>query len=523
VNTAALLQKQAELHPNKTAIVFQNDKISFKELDETINRFAHYFQKRGIERGAKVLLFVKPSIELPAITFALFKLGAVPVFIDPGIGLRNLLKAIAEVSPAALVSVPLMRGLSMGFRKAFKSINVRLDSTKLREQSRDQSPHFDLYDAPEDELAAILFTSGATGRAKGVVYTHKIFIAQTRLLQEMYSLTSDDVDCPYFALFSFFTLAMGLTLHVPDVDPSKPSKIDPSVVVANIRDNKATFAAGSPAIWQRVGDYCLRNNIQLPALRSLVMFGAPVAVDMHQTWQRILPNGTTYTPYGATESLPISNISGEYILENTAALTFKGAGVCVGKAVPSVEVMIHDGDEILVSGNTTTTEYYNETSATAESKLTLGGRLWHKVGDVGTIDEEGRIWFWGRKAHVVELDEPAGQKMYPVPCETVFNQHPKIKRTALVGPRLGGGSGGSGSGGSGSGGKVTPTLVIELKDGTTAMTDDLLAELKEIRDSYEHTKPIEKFILKKSFPVDVRHNIKIDNLALRSWVEEKAG
>jgi len=124
-----------------------------------------------------------------------------------------------------------------------------------------------------------------------------------------------------------------------------------------------------------------------------------------------------------------------------------------------------------------------------------------------------------------------------VPCETVFNQHPKIKRTALVGPRLGGsgsGSGGSaGSGGSGGGsgaggagggaGRVVPTLVVELKDGSTEMTESLLTELKEIRDSFPHTKPIEKFILKKSFPVDVRHNIKIDNLALRTWVEEKTG
>jgi len=519
VNTAALLEKQAQLHPEKTAIVFQNESIRFGELEETINRFAHYFKKRGIVQGTKVLLFVKPSIELPAITFALFKVGAIPVFIDPGIGLRNLLKAIAEVSPAALISVPLMRGLSMGFRNAFKSINVRLDVTKLREQSKDQSPHFDMYNASADELAAILFTSGATGRAKGVVYSHRIFMAQTSLLQEMYSLTSDDVDCPYFALFSFFTLAMGLTLHVPDVDPSKPSKIDPSVVVANIRDNKGTFAAGSPAIWARVGDYCLLHGIQLPTLRCLVMFGAPVDVSMHEKWQKILPNGTTYTPYGATESLPISNISGEYILENTAGLTRAGAGVCVGKPAPLVEVRIFGGDEIIVSGDTTTREYYNETEATQQSKLILDDKLWHKVGDVGTIDDEGRIWFWGRKAHVVELEGSdgtgspgssggsGGLKLYPVPCETVFNQHPKVKRTALVGPRLGG--------------RVVPTLVVELKDGSTTLTEGLLAELKEIRDSHEHTKPIEKFILKKTFPVDVRHNIKIDNLALRAWVEEK--
>jgi len=504
VNTAALLEKQAQLHPDKTAIVFQNESISFKELNETINRFAHLFVERGITKGTKVLLFVKPSIELPATTFALFKVGAVPVFIDPGVGLRNLLRAIAEASPEALVSAPFVRGLSLGFRNAFKSINVRLDGSKLREISKDQSPHFEMHDAAADEMAAILFTSGATGKAKGVVYTHQIFMAQTRLLQQMYQLTSNDVDCPYFALFSFFTLAMGMTSHVPDVDPSKPSKIDPSVVVANIKDNNATFAAGSPAIWARVGDYCLLHEIELSSLRSLVMFGAPVDVRMHETWQKILPNGTTYAPYGATESLPISNISGEYILANTAAMTRGGAGVCVGQAVAGARVMIFGGDEILVSGELTTREYFNETEATQKSKLTLNGRLWHKVGDVGTLDDQGRIWFWGRKAHVVETGT---QKLYPVCCEPVFNQHPRVKRSALVGPRLGG--------------RVVPSLVIELKDGSTAMTEGLLQELCEIRDLHEHTRPIEKFLLKKSFPVDVRHNIKIDNLALCAWVEEK--
>jgi len=361
-----------------------------------------------------------------------------------------------------------------------------------------------MYDATEDEMAAILFTSGGTGKPKGVVYTHKIFITQTKLLKEIYSLTPDDVDCPCFSLFSFFTVAMGLTSCFPDMDHSHPVKTDPGAIVRNLTENKTTFAAGSPIVWDMVADHCNTRGIQLTFLKSVVMFGAPVTTSLHKKWQNILPNGTTYTPYGATESLPITNISGEYILENTAEKTLEGAGTCVGKAVPSVEVEIFNEDEIIVSGDTTTREYYNDIEATRGSKIEIDGKLWHKTGDVGTIDDEGHVWFWGRKDHVVYLGDA---KMYPIPCETVFFRNKNVRRAALVGPTIDG--------------RTVPTLVIEPQDGNIEMSMEFQEDLFKIRDKYEHTRPIEKFYLKQSFPVDVRHNIKIDRIQLRKWVEDK--
>jgi len=504
MNTASLLENQAKSLPDKKAIVYKSESLTFREMDETINKLANYYIRKGIKQGTKVALFIRPSIELTATTFALFKAGAIPIFIDPGMGLKSVLRAVSEVAPDALVAIPQVSILSRIFRSAFTGVKIKLSSTKIRKASMSESTTYEMYNATEDEMAAIIFTSGGTGKPKGVVYTHKIFIEQTRLLQEMYSLTSDDVDCPCFSLFSFFTLAMGLTSYIPEMNHSYPEKTDPAAIVSNLADNKTTFAAGSPALWYKVADYCIEQNIQLPHLKSLVMFGAPVELEMHEKWGKILPNGSTYTPYGASESLPITNISGNYIMENTADLTLKGAGVCVGMAVSSAEVRIYNEDEIIVSGITTTREYYNEVEATRESKLQIDGRLWHKVGDVGYIDEENRIWFWGRKVHVVDL---GGVKMYSTPCETVFNRIKDVKRTALIGPKIEG--------------KVVPSLVVELKDGSTKMTSELLAELEKTRDEYEHTKPIEKFFMHKSFPVDARHNIKIDRTLLNEWVEGK--
>ena len=505
MNTASLLEKQAILLPDKTAIVHNDVSVTFKELDIVINRVANYFARSGVRRGMKVLVFVNPSIELPAVTFALFKMGAIPVFIDPGMGVKELVKAIAGVSAEAMVAVPRVHILARIFPGAFKSVLVRVSCKNLREKAAKDSPDFELYDAAEDEMAAILFTSGGTGTPKGAVYTHKIFIAQTELLQEMFSLTSDDVDCPCFPLFSFFTIAMGMTSCVPELSSPHPPDADPGKVVAGMLKHKTTFATGSPAIWDNVADYCNANDIKLPLLRCLVMFGAPVSVAMHEKWRDVLPNGTTYTPYGATESLPISNISGQYILDNLADAMLRGEGTCVGKPVNAVRVMIYNGDEIWVSGDVVTKEYYNNDEATRESKLIIDGRLWHNTGDVGRIDEEGRLWYLGRKAHVVKHGDAI---MYPNPVSIVFNRHPRIKQTALVGPVIDG--------------RVVPSLLIEMKDGSTKMTDDFLAELREIQNSNECAKPIEKFYLKKTFPVDARHNIKIDHLKLREWVEQNA-
>ncbi|MCL2537810.1 MAG: AMP-binding protein, partial [Coriobacteriia bacterium] len=244
INTASLLEARAAQLPDKIALVHDGDRITFAQLDETINRFANYFRARGIKKGHKVVLFIQPSIEFSAVTFALFKLGAVPVFIDPGMGVKNLRGAVAQVTPDALIAIPKGLMLAKVFRKDFASAGIKLNATKLRAVTKDESASFDKYLAPADEMAAILFTSGGTGTPKGVVYTHQIFINQTQMLQEMFDLTPEDVDFPCFSLFGFFTLAMGLTSHIPPINPTKLQDLDPRELVNMMKQHKVTFAAG---------------------------------------------------------------------------------------------------------------------------------------------------------------------------------------------------------------------------------------------------------------------------------------
>jgi len=521
-------QKVAVKYPRRAGNKYNYDTITFGELESLSNKYANGLSKIGFSRGSKTLLFVRPSLKFPALVFALFKLGVVPVLIDPGMGRKNLLAAIEEIAPEGLIAEPEVHLLSLIFSKAFKSVKFKVLTRGPKigncfplTRLENSAASFVSAQLEPDEMAAILFTSGGTGRPKGVVYTHKIYTEQTRLLQELFDLNENEIDLPCFPLFSLFTLCMGMTSCIPDMDPSKPAKADPPKLLQNITDNKVTFMAGSPAIWETLGDYCAENKITLPSVKYLVMFGAPVRNDLHKKFSSILPNGTTYTPYGATECLPVSKISGKIILDQTAALTEKGKGTCVGTPVPGVEVSIieinddiieniknarwlgsYQIGEIVVKGDIVTASYYQSPLETALTKIADDKSFWHRIGDLGYIDDQGRIWFCGRKTHRVETSLGL---LCSVNCEAIFNAHSGVRRSALVAL--------------GEKGKQSAAIVIERNELGKKLDRNVLE--KEILDMAKNnalTAQIKSVHFCDHFPVDVRHNIKIDRLKLANEV-----
>jgi len=495
------------------------------------NRYAQGLSRIGFHRGLKTLLFVRPSLKFHALVFALFKLGVIPVLIDPGMGRKNLLAAIEEVMPEGLIAEPEVHLLSLIFKKSFRSVRFRVTTRQIfpgqgvpLRKLENTLPTFASEQLLPDETAAILFTSGGTGKPKGVVYTHRIYYTQIRLLQELFSLNEQDIDLPGFPLFSLFTLCMGMTTCIPDMDPSKPAEADPRKLIQNITDHQVTFVAGSPAIWERVADYCTKYGITLPSVKSLVMFGAPVRNEIHQIFSKILPNGTTYTPYGATECLPVSNISGKEILEHTAALTVRGKGTCVGVPVPGISVAVieitdeaivdirqarieglYQIGEIIVKGEVVTPCYYQSPRETALAKIPDGDAIWHRMGDLGYLDDLGRIWFCGRKAHRAETSQGL---ICSVPCEAIFNQHKAVKRSAMVAR--------------GKRGKQSVAIVIERNAQGRKMDKKILTEeLLTLAAQHPLTIPIKSVYYCDKFPVDVRHNIKIDRQKLAERITRR--
>jgi acyl-CoA synthetase (AMP-forming)/AMP-acid ligase II len=486
--------------------------VTFAELDEWTSRIAGGLTEFGIKRGTRTLVMVRAGMELIALTFALFKAGAVPVLIDPGMGIKGFLACVERSKPEALVGIPLAHGLSLFFPGRFKSLQKRVtvgtrwlwggsSLTRLQQHAPVEAVQSDA-----EELAAILFTSGSTGPAKGACYTHAIFDAQTRSLQAVFDFQPGEVDAAAFPLFSLFDCALGMTSVIPRLDPARPGSCDPAQVALALALFQATTATGSPAIWKRAFLWCAQNQLKLPHMRRLLTFGAPISVPLIRVAQDIMPQGDVYTPYGATESLPVACIRGQEVLSETAARTETGAGTCVGRPA-GVEVRIipiQDSPlqslpdalpigtigEICVSGPVVTASYDALPEATAAAKIKVDGAVWHRMGDLGYLDEQGRLWFCGRK---MERLQTAQGPLYTEPVEGRFNSWPEVGRCALVGP--------------GHPGSQRPVIVVEGPENPS-----LKAKILE-------TKLVEEVVFRASLPVDTRHNAKIHRLSLKKELE----
>ncbi|MFK7779003.1 MAG: fatty acid CoA ligase family protein, partial [Gimesia sp.] len=377
--------------------------------------------------------------------------------------------------------------------------------------------------------AAVIFTSGSTGPPKGVAYEHGMFWSQVDLLRDFYQIQPGEVDLPGFPLFALFNSAMGVTTVVPDMNPTKPASVDPAKIIAQINDQGVTQAFGSPAMWNQIGRYSEKHQIKLPSLKRILSAGAPVPVHVIERMRKSFVNPETdiNTPYGATESLPVASISGREVLEETAAKTQVGAGTCVGTPFPGVQlkiIEIHNepipaleqakelptGEigEIIVQGPMVTREYFLRPEATRLAKIPDGEQFWHRMGDVGYRDAAGKLWFCGRKAHIVETE--AGP-MFTICCEAIFNQHPRVYRSALVGV--------------GSKPDQKPVIIVEPEQGefpeSQTARDQFTQELLELGQGNTLTQSIETILFHRSLPVDIRHNVKIFREKLAPWAEKQ--
>jgi acyl-CoA synthetase (AMP-forming)/AMP-acid ligase II len=497
--------------------------LTFRELDAEVAAWAGRLQHNGVRQGDRVLVLVRQGLPLIAAAFALFRLGAVPVIIDPGMGRKHFLACVARSRPRVLLGIPLAQVMSHVFRSAFATVEVRVwasGSATSRIGASSQPPALSSQPVSSEaaDLAAILFTSGSTGAPKGVCYEHGMFEAQIRLVRDAYGIQPGEIDLPMLPIFALFNPALGLTTVVPEINPSRPAEVDPAKIVRAIQQENVTTSFGSPTLWRKIFDHCLAHNLTLPSLRRVLCAGAAVPASLWRDAPRVLTQGRLHSPYGATEALPIATVSSA---EATGDLM---AGSLVGRALPRNRVKIialHEGPiatlektrelsrgeigEIIVTGPTVTKTYDALPEATALAKIAGvqpdgSPTIWHRMGDAGYLDVGGTLWFCGRIAERVIT--PKGD-MHTEPCEQVFRRHPAVARCALIGL--------------GERGWQEPAIVVQLQPGQTEAPATLAAEFRVLARQHPHTAAIQRFFFHPSLPVDVRHNAKIHRLTLAAW------
>ncbi len=514
--------------------------LSFAELEAEVNAWCQRLSSAGVKPGDRTLVMVRQGLPLIASAFATFRIGAVPVIIDPGMGLKHFLAAVAHSQPQALIGIPLAQILSRVARRAFHSVRVRVGASgsltaRLTEPNRlAGAPRYterrsdvagsasETRIAPptaSNALAAILFTSGSTGAPKGVCYEHGMFEAQVRMIQQTYDIQPGEVDLPLLPIFALFNPALGMTTVVPEIDPRRPADVDPAKIVQAIRQEGVTNSFGSPTLWRKIADHCVQRGWRLDSVRRVLCAGAPVPAALWRAAPTFLPRGTLHSPYGATEALPVATVSAAEV--DPAGVR----GACVGRVVAGMEVRIiaiedrplrqisdttrlpaGEVGEIIVRGPVVTKTYDGRAEATAAAKIADGDTVWHRMGDCGYLDAEGRLWFCGRK---VERVEASFGTLHTEPCEQVFRGHPDVKRCALIGL--------------GPVGEQRPALVVEATLQDSAVGRRISRGLAALAQQHAHTERINLFYYRPTFPVDVRHNAKIHRLALARWAARAKG
>lgn len=538
-NLGYFLDEQAQKHPEQEAIIIAGKKgssgrfeINYKDLADLTRAYAAGLSRDGVAKGTRVLVMITPSVDLIAVTWALFRCGAVPILMDPGMGIKMLIRCIRRTKPEVLIGIPRAHILSITFKRSFSSLKKRITvGPKLSWGGSSTREYRKLnLDWPQDEamnpedLSAILFTSGSTGAPKGVQYEFRHFLAQVKLLKNSFNISEGGVDLPLLPVFALFNPALGMTSVIPRVHPAKPAKLDAAHILELIEKFNINHSFGAPVLWQKIIRHARDSQTQLPQLEQILIAGADVPPRLIELIKEWAPNAQVLTPYGATECLPLTMIDGETLLDpNKKEMSEAGQGNCVGRAVEGVQLKIIPAQddniedledilecragevgEILASGPVVTRNYDQMPEETALAKVESDGVLWHRMGDVGYLDQEGYLWYCGRQAHLVDTSRG---DLYSVCAEAIFNQHPNVYRSALI--RLGGKP------------PYVPAIVVELERGCKIEPATLSIELQKLGASQKSTKSIRNFYIHPSFPVDVRHNAKIHRLKLGKWAAKQ--
>jgi acyl-coenzyme A synthetase/AMP-(fatty) acid ligase len=484
------------------------DSISCSQLAQRVDAVASALYRRGLTPGDHVAMLTPPGVDLVAAVYGVWRAGGVTVIADRGLGVRGLGRAVRSARPRFVIGPRQARSAAAVLRWAPRA--TRLDIDDLVHADPGPLPAVPGADDP----AAVLFTSGATGPAKGVRYLHGQLAAQRDALAAAYSITSADRLVAAFAPFALYGPALGIPTALPDVDVTAPGELTAEALDGACVAIGATLAFASPAALANVTATAPAGSRfdGLARLRVVLSAGAPVPSETLRAMATLAADASLHTPYGMTEVLPVADIDLTEI--ERAERDDPNGGVCVGHAVAGAEVRIaalgFDPGELppeLAIGATGeilvrapwVSEGYLGLWATQRAARPGPVGDWHRSGDVGHLDAEGRLWVEGRVVHVIHT---ADGPITSVPIERQVERSLDLARVAAVGV--------------GPNGRQQLIVVIEDGDAAPGPVDAALAgRVRAVIDA-----PVASVLSVPKLPVDIRHNAKIDRVEVASWASD---
>lgn len=480
---------------------------TFGEIEKLSTTWSSALTARGVRTGDHVLILEPIALELYLALLAVFRLGAIAVFPDPQALRASIETACERVRPVAMIGgwpAQILRLLSRRLRAIphnFTASSVPW-ARRLPRRASAASP---VTPVPPDHPALITFTSGSTGAPKIIARSHGFLAAQHAAITRAVDFTAGTATLTALPVFVLSHLASGVTSILPASDVRRPKETDPAPLLTQIAENNAHTILASPALVERLAR-AENAPAKLAGVRHVLTGGGPIFLDLLDSAARAMPQASVHLAYGSTEAEPIAHMTASQISPADSLRMEEGAGLLAGKPTPGTDLAVirdhwgkalgpltddafdalrlqpEEAGEIVVAGDHVVASYVNGVG-NAETKIAVGGRIWHRTGDAGALDRDGRLWLKGRCTarlkpglYPLQLEAMARAKLGPVPVAALAT-------------------------------RSSPTLVFESDTHAQAI------------EPAAHKLGITQFKVIRKIPLDRRHQSKIDYAALRELVE----
>lgn len=529
-NVVRFLADAAVRHADRPALIMDaaGARVSFGELWDRVDRLSAAWRDLGLKPGDRAICMIPMSLDLYATLLSLLKMGAVAVFVDPWIGWRQIAAFAAYAEPVAFVGVPashLLRGFDPRLRRIVFPVTTGAclagipGRYSLRRLGRSAGDGF-IEPTRADSPALITFTSGSSGTPKGANRTHGFLCAQHEALRREFPYRDDDIDMPMFPVFALNNLALGITSVIPDMDFRRVAAVDPRAILAQMRRHGVTTCTASPPFFDRLTAHLRREGGARPALRRILTGGAPVSDEQLRAWQGALPDTEIVVVYGSTEAEPVAHLTATERLAAASVARPRAPGFCVGRPSGGLrsrvvrigrepirlgergwgewELAPGEIGELAVAGAHVCRDYYRNAQAVAENKIAESdGTVWHRMGDTGYFDRDGRFWLAGRVHSTIWR---GGQAHHPQLIEQAARRAgAPVAAVGMPDAKLG------------------ERIVLVVSGPPAADVDGRLRQ--DIADAGLTVDEIVR--VPGPLPVDPRHNAKIDYAALRRLLQDR--